>query len=133
MSIPSDLPHSLLFAFEHNYLQISLPFLQDQLRSEISRLSSAYPGRASLPFEPHVTLIGAVRCTEEEIWQHTRAIAATSDPFYLSFKDVAHGNIYYQTVFILANKTAELAGIGKSAREKFGWAGDKLHYMPHLR
>jgi len=98
------------------------------LKSTLSKLSRKY----NTPyFEPHVTLITGVGCSEKEAIQKTAKIASTIKPYTIELENIGHLNKYYQSLFVKTRKTPEVMDANLVSRKIFGQETNSK-YMPHL-
>lgn len=101
--------------------------LADKLCAEIAAQAAEY---GSPVFTPHVTLLGDVAGSKEEVLAKTQQLAASIKAFRVNFLDVAQGSSFHRCVYLLAAQEPALMAAGVAARQAFGAAGDE--YMPHL-
>lgn len=93
----------------------------------ISQLSEKYH---SPNFEPHVTLIGAVTGTEEELLIKTAQLANLIKSFKIKLDKVDYFAERHKALLIRVEKTDELIEANKIATETFNLPQDSK-YMPH--
>lgn len=99
-----------------------------KLAEIISQLSKKY----STPnFEPHLTLIGDLIGSEEEIISKTLKLAEQLKPFEIKLKKADYFDEYFKCLFIRAGKTKEVIEANNIAREAFNLEPNP-EYMPHL-
>lgn len=101
--------------------------IYDILAKTIADLSNAYQGPF---FEPHVTLLGSLPGTEEEISLRSSQLGTLLQPFDIQLTEPAHGDEYFQCVFLKAQETPAIMNAHALARKLFG--KDTSPYMPHL-
>jgi len=94
----------------------------------ISRLSEEYN---SPNFEPHVTLIGAIAGTEDDLSAKTTQLTSLIKPFGIKLAKVDYFDEYHKALFIKAEETTELIKANETAKEVFNLSPDS-EYMPHL-
>lgn len=100
----------------------------NRLENIISELSKQY----SAPFfEPHVTLIGGIKDSEENTLSKTSQLANSVRPFRVTLTEVQYLDEYFKSLFIRAKETDELMKANSKARETFNLQNDS-DYMPHL-
>ncbi len=99
-----------------------------QLSAMISHLSNEY---GSPTFEPHVTLLGGLVDTEEELVSKTLQLAALSRPFTVELSQVEYQDEFYRALFFRVKETAPLLQANHTARVVFDRLGDPV-FMPHL-
>jgi len=102
--------------------------IADELSSLIVRLSREH---STPSFEPHVTLIGEINLPRPAAISRTRELAASIRSFDVRLNRVAHHDRYFQCVFLLADKTAEIMKAHSTACAVFQQK-DTKEYMPHL-
>ncbi len=100
----------------------------DRLKHLTSRLSSQY---SAPDFEPHVTLIGKVLGSEEEIISKTALLASAVQPYRIELGRVEYLDEYFRCLFIRVRDTDEVMKADLEARKIFGRQNDPK-YMPHL-
>ena len=99
-----------------------------QLSETISQLSSKY----SAPyFEPHVTLLGELLESEEEMLSKTEQLAGLIKPFTIKLTHVDYLDQYFRCLFLRADETNDLINANNKAREVFNRGQDST-FMPHL-
>lgn len=100
----------------------------DVLCKIILRLSRKY----NTPyFEPHVTLIGEISGSENEVVSKTANLASFLQPFKIEFRRVGYTNEYFRCLFLMAAVTDVIMKANHAARKAFGVETSK-EYMPHL-
>jgi 2'-5' RNA ligase len=99
-----------------------------KLSGMIKRLSREY---SAPEFEPHVTLIGTLTGSKEDILRKTSQLAAAIRPFRITLNGFGCMDYYFRCLFLKAAKTPELMGANRKARAIFGRSNDS-GYMPHL-
>ena len=82
-------------------------------------------------FEPHVTLIGAIIGTEEELSNKVAQIAGLIKPLKIKLDRVDYFNEWHRALLIRTEKTTELVEANKTAREVFNLPPNPNH-MSHL-
>ncbi len=98
----------------------------------LSRLISRLAGRHSaFVFEPHVTLLGQLPGTEEEILSKTAQSAAALRPHEIKLTTVDYLDEFFRCLFIRAEESDWILDANKKAREIFGRTNDPP-FMPHL-
>ena len=88
-------------------------------------------------FPPHVTLAATVHGAEEAVRRAARGLAAAADgPVAVSFARVAQGPAYFQSVYLLADRSPALVGLHAQARAEMERECTvempNPEYMPHL-
>jgi 2'-5' RNA ligase len=99
-----------------------------QLSGLIFRLSQQY---ASPNFEPHVTLLGGLMGTEEELVSKTLQLAALLRPFTVELDQVEYLDEYFRSLFVRVKETRAIMEANKQARLVLGHKGGPA-YMPHM-
>lgn len=99
----------------------------------ISRLSE----RCSAPnFEPHVTLLGQVVGSEEEIVSRVAQLANIITSYEIQLARVDYLDEYFRCLFVKAEETDDVMNANAKARETFqGYITSQdptNQYMPHL-
>ena len=82
------------------------------------------------PFDPHVTLLGNLEGTEDEILRRSEALARQLRRFEIELTEPASGQEHFQCVFMRVRETAPVMDANSQARQAFNQAPGK--YMPHL-
>jgi 2'-5' RNA ligase len=99
-----------------------------RLNNLISCLSRKY----NTPrFEPHVTLLGEVLGSQNDIVLKTAQLASVIRSFRMELDEVKYVNEYFRCVFIKAQETDEVMTANQKARKIFVRETDPK-YMPHL-
>lgn len=112
---------------EYSLWLISTGATQKQLQRLIKRLSREY---CTVPFEPHVTLLGGIREPRELVIRKTAKLTRLIGQFEIKLARLNYRNKFFQCLFVKANKTPELVRARRIA-EKF-FRQKKSAYMPHL-
>jgi 2'-5' RNA ligase len=100
----------------------------NKLNNLISELSRKY----NTPhFEPHVTLIGEVLGSEEEIVLKTAQLTSVVRPYRIELGRVEYLNEYFRCLFLRVRETHEVMRANQISRKIFGRETDPK-YMPHL-
>ncbi|DBA77639.1 TPA: hypothetical protein ACH3X1_009437 [Trebouxia sp. C0004] len=102
--------------------------LAAQLQKEIDYLADAYGGPT---FPPHVTLVGGVNGTEEQIVECAKGLADNLQPYRIKFNHPAYGGMYHQCVYMLCHQDDAAMRAGQLSKETFS-QGQTSSYMPHL-
>ncbi|KAJ9566160.1 hypothetical protein OSB04_002126 [Centaurea solstitialis] len=82
-------------------------------------------------FEPHVTVVGAIRLTEEEARERLKKSCEGLKGYNVTVEKVATGSFFYQCVFLLLRPTNEVMKAGAHCWDHFGFKSP-TPYMPHL-
>lgn len=100
----------------------------DRLKDIILRLSLKY----STPrFEPHITLIGGLSGSEEEILSRISRLTASLRPFTVKLTKTEYLDEYYRCLFLRAKETDDLLNAYALAGKIFDNLQEEK-YMPHL-
>lgn len=100
----------------------------NKLSKILSTLSKKY---FSPNFEPHVTLIGELIGSEEEILSKTLYLAGNLRPFNIRLTRVEYLDVYFRSLFVRVEETDDVIDANKKARKIFNRPTDS-EYMPHL-
>lgn len=95
-----------------------------QLIADIGRVFS------SPVFEPHVTLLGGMEGTREDILRKSKKLSAMLNPYDVHLAETGSNGTYFQAFFVRVRQTQPVMKANKSARAAFGFVGPK--YFPHL-
>jgi len=86
---------------------------------------------ASPIFSPHVTLLGSIEASQEEVINRTQELAALLRPFLVPLTTITFTDAYYRALFVKAGHSTEALAAYELARKLF--PGDQqTAYMPHL-
>lgn len=100
----------------------------NKLATLISRLSQEY----STPnFIPHVTLLGEIMGSREEILSSTSRLATLIPPYEINLTVLAYLKEYFKSLFIKVEETTDVMNANLKARKIFNRQPDPK-YMPHL-
>jgi 2'-5' RNA ligase len=100
----------------------------DRLNTLISQLSREY---YTPYFKPHVTLIGEVLDSENEVISNIAHLTSVIHPYRIELGRVQYRNEYFRCLFLKAKETDEVMRANQEARKIFSRQSD-LKYMPHL-
>ena len=81
-------------------------------------------------FEPHVTLIGSLEGTEEELVQQTEQFARQLEPFTMVLTEASYRDEHFQCIFMLVEQTAPIMNAYALARDFFQKPNQV--FVPHL-
>jgi 2'-5' RNA ligase len=81
-------------------------------------------------FEPHVSLIGSLEGTEEELVQQTEQFARQLEPFTMVLTKPSCRDEHFQCIFMLVEKTALIMNANALARDFFHKPNQS--FVPHL-
>ncbi|KQK05363.1 cyclic phosphodiesterase [Brachypodium distachyon] len=101
-----------------------------RLRGLMAGLRAAHGGPA---FEPHATVVGAVRMRRSAAVEALRAAAAAAvvRPYTARVTGVARGDFFYQCVYLLLEPTPEVNQASDHFCAHFGFQRS-TPYMPHV-
>lgn len=99
----------------------------DLLVKTIAELSQVYQAPF---FEPHVTLLGSLPGTEEEITLRSSQLGTSLRPFDIQLTTPAYGDQYFQCVFLKVQETPAMMNAHELATRLF--EKHTSPYMPHL-
>lgn len=101
---------------------------QERVQALIARLSA----RLGTPaFEPHITLLGSLTGTEEDLRRRTRALAGTIESFEVRLLEAAWLDEYYRCLFVEVAPSRALQDAHEAAKRQFDRRLDADFY-PHL-
>lgn len=100
----------------------------DKFASIIKQLAKQY----SAPlFQPHITLLGEIIGSEEEIIERTQQLASVQKSFRITLQALDYQDYYFRTLFVKAKLNKSLQTLHNRAKELFNMQ-DIPQYMPHL-
>ncbi len=102
--------------------------VRDELARWIGDLSREF---SSPLFPPHVTLIGGLEGSEENLSAATQDLAARLRPYVVQLGDVGYLDEFYRSLFVRADKTPAVLDANAQARAVLRCEND-AEYMPHL-
>ncbi|TVU20586.1 hypothetical protein EJB05_36800, partial [Eragrostis curvula] len=102
--------------------------VRGRLRSIMEGLRAAHGGPA---FEPHATVVGAIRLRRSQAIEMLRAAGAGVSPYTARVTGVARGDFFYQCVYLLLEPTPEVVGASDHCSGHFGYQRP-TPYMPHV-
>lgn len=82
-------------------------------------------------FKPHITLLGQVSGSEEEVVEKTATLAESLTAFDVSSDGLDFRDSYFQALFVKIKETPSLIAANGLAREVFQRESDTT-FMPHL-
>ena len=94
----------------------------------IRRLAMEY---SSPIFEPHVTLLGELMQSEEDIIRKTGQLAEGKEPFPVTLTTIDYQDFYFRALFVKVEETEPLILLHNRTKEVFGMQNIQV-YMPHL-
>lgn len=102
--------------------------IYQELAKIIENLSDKY----SAPiFEPHVTLIGRLTDSEDNIIKRILKFVNLIKPIKIKLTGIGYLNEYYRCLFLITEETQSLMNANLKAREIFGRIHD-TKFLPHL-
>jgi len=116
-----------LFPSHHLWLMPSGE-IYDRLANIIEDFSEKYEGPF---FEPHVTILGFLPGTKEEILAHSLTLAKTLQPFDIRLTDLGCKDTYFQCLYLTVDGTAEIMEAHSQARKVFQ-SSRSSEFTPHL-
>lgn len=81
-------------------------------------------------FVPHITVIGNIPMTEEEVLLRAPRLAALLHPLSVTLNEVSTGDVFYRCVFAKAEKSQSLIELYIQACKTFDIT--PVEFMPHL-
>jgi 2'-5' RNA ligase len=100
----------------------------DKFSDLIKRLTEEYN---SPLFEPHVTLLGEMTQSDEEVIKRAEQLVRGQRSFPITLRTVDYQDFYFRTLFVRADRSEPLVALHNRAREEFEMQ-DIPPYMPHL-
>jgi 2'-5' RNA ligase len=94
----------------------------------ITQLSKDYGGPV---FDPHVTLIGGVLGSNEEIVSKTLRLASLLEPFTIELENLDYSDEFFTCLFIRVKQSEKMIGAYSRAQDVFRLPRDP-QWMPHL-
>jgi hypothetical protein len=81
-------------------------------------------------FEPHVSLIGGLEGTEEELIHQTEQFARQVEPFTIVLTEPSYGDEHFHCIFMLVEQTTPIMNAYALARDFFHKPNQA--FVPHL-
>ncbi|XP_051116679.1 cyclic phosphodiesterase-like [Andrographis paniculata] len=104
----------------------------EELTPRLKRLMDGLRSEFGGPqFEPHVTIVGAIRLTESEAREKLRTACEALKAYTATVDRVATGTFFYQCVFLLLHPTPQVVEASAHCCSHFGYKSSSP-YMPHL-
>lgn len=94
----------------------------------ISQLAEQY---SSLNFPPHVTLVGSIEASEEEMINKTQEVAKLIHPYTIKLMNVDYTDYYYRSLFVRVEPTVDVLEAYQKVREIYP-SPQETGYMPHF-
>lgn len=82
-------------------------------------------------FEPHVTLLGGIIGSQDEIVDKTKELASKIRPYEIQLSGVDYLDYYFKLLFLKVKKARLVMGVNQKAREVFNMTNEEK-YAPHL-
>lgn len=98
------------------------------LSSTIRKLAEKHHGPE---FEPHVTLLGNLPLTLDELEKGCEELASKTSPFQVTTGAVEYSTTYYQCAFVRIKPIPELMNVYDLAKQVFGLVNPSV-FMPHI-
>ncbi|KAG8086113.1 hypothetical protein GUJ93_ZPchr0010g10511 [Zizania palustris] len=102
--------------------------VRERLRGIMGGLRAAHGGPA---FEPHATVVGAIRLRRSAAIEALRTAAAGIRPYTARVAGVACGDFFYQCVYLLLEPNPEVVEASDHCCGHFGYHRS-TPYMPHV-
>ncbi len=106
---------------------IPSPEIKKILEDVILKLGDKYKGPY---FEPHMTLLGNISCTKEEVIEKTKELCREIKSFEISLGEISFSTTYFQSVFVRVKSSASLMELNLKAKEVFKM--ENSLFMPHM-
>ncbi|HLZ62151.1 MAG TPA: 2'-5' RNA ligase family protein [Ktedonosporobacter sp.] len=94
----------------------------------IATLAQQY---SSPVFPPHVTLIGSIVATEEEVMGKARELASLIHPYTMRLTNIDYLAFYYRALFVRVEPSEDVLAAYQQASKIFP-SDQEADYMPHL-
>ncbi|KAG6594517.1 Cyclic phosphodiesterase, partial [Cucurbita argyrosperma subsp. sororia] len=104
---------------------------EDVATKIISLMSSLRSEFGGPEFEPHITVVGAIRLTPQDALNKFRSACEGVKAYQATVDQVSIGTTFYQCVFLLIHPTTEVVQISSHCCGHFGY-NNSTPYMPHL-
>lgn len=105
---------------------------EGKMYEELASLIKKLAERNNAPiFQPHVTLLGEIKESQEAVISKTQKIAKQHTPFTVSFTHIDFEDYFFRALFLKAQKSDVLSRLNSKTREVFAMSG-LPPYMPHL-
>ncbi|KAK7318867.1 hypothetical protein RJT34_03574 [Clitoria ternatea] len=82
-------------------------------------------------FEPHITVVGAIKLTPDDALNKLRSACEALKPFHVTVDRVATGTFFYQCVYLLLHPQSQLLQTNQHCCSHFSYT-TSTPYMPHL-
>ncbi|XP_077227972.1 cyclic phosphodiesterase-like [Tasmannia lanceolata] len=101
---------------------------KSRLKKLMENLRSEFGGPE---FEPHVTIVGAIRLTQKDALLNLQSTCQALKPYTARINTVSRGGFFYQCVYLLLHPTPEVMEASTHSTQHFGYQSSNP-YMPHL-
>ncbi|PKA64623.1 Cyclic phosphodiesterase [Apostasia shenzhenica] len=101
---------------------------KERLKALMSSLRSDFGGPV---FEPHITVVDAIRLRRDDAVNRLRTAAATIKSYTARVSAVALGGFFYQCVYLLIDPSQEVVEASSHFCAHFGYRRS-TPYMPHV-
>jgi 2'-5' RNA ligase len=99
-----------------------------ELKQLIDLLSQMY---STPSFDPHITVVGRVTGSGNELIVKATRLAGIIRPFLISLRRIEYLDEYFRCLFIRSDESNELINLHNKAKTIFN-IKDKKCYMPHI-
>ncbi|KAG7034670.1 Cyclic phosphodiesterase, partial [Cucurbita argyrosperma subsp. argyrosperma] len=99
-----------------------------RIRTLMNSLRSEFGGPQ---FEPHITVVGAIRLTLDDALNKFRSACEGLKAYQATVDCVSTGTFFYQCVFLLIHPTTQVVETSSHCCGHFG-CNNSTPYMPHL-
>ncbi|KAG1346559.1 Cyclic phosphodiesterase [Cocos nucifera] len=82
-------------------------------------------------FEPHITVVGAIRLRPDDAVRRLRSACAALSPYPARVASAARGTFFYQCVYLLIDPSPEVMQTSAHCCDHFAYKNSAA-YMPHL-
>ncbi len=105
---------------------------QDDTFKKLSKLINGLSRKYSSPiFDPHVTLIGGIIGSQDEVIKKTKKLASKVNPYAIELNKVGFLDNYLKSLFWKAKQDKEVLRANKWAKKIFNMKNSEK-YLPHL-
>ncbi|KAK7359168.1 hypothetical protein VNO77_01116 [Canavalia gladiata] len=104
----------------------------EEVSGRFTKLMTALRSEFGGPqFEPHITVVGAIKLTADDALNKLRLACEGLKPFHVTVDRVATGTFFYQCVYLLLHPEPPLLQTNAHCTTHFGYTAS-TPYMPHL-
>lgn len=105
---------------------------EGEVYDKFSHLIETLARRCESPsFRPHVTLVGGITSTKNEVISATERLSKSISPYLIKLEKVDYTDYFFRALFVRVKNTLEVQTAYDKAREVFP-AQREESYMPHL-